>query len=377
MNEYREQLLDLEKRSGPNALSPLGNPLLLDWITIGDEQAAIRLLNNGAIPDSKGSGGEYPLQLAVDKDMADAVQLLLSLGADTEVECAGCPTPLYRASRDGKDSLVRILLSGPCQVDRASFANETPLMAACESGHLSTVELLLKHGADLNSVSASGWTPLIHAGIGGHSQIAKCLLEHDANPSIRDQNGYNATDWARIKHDVMVAEGFRELGIPDIYTLDENVSTDSVPNESYDIFVSYKQMHFSDAADSLRSHLIEAGKKVFVDRYELKLDPCLTTDNEVLKVKLARVLKSVKLTIFFEIYWDGTHGEPQLNLNQLNWQMFELLHSRRAVLIAHERMRCDPFIMIPGSKLDTATGFSYQDYQSLSQSILTNYFDGI
>jgi hypothetical protein len=98
-------------------------------------------------------------------------------------------------------------------------------------------------------------------------------------------------------------------------------------------------------------------------------------DDEDLKVILSRVLKTVTLTIFFELYWDGTHGEPELNFDRINWQMFELLNSRRAIMISHERKLCQWLVMIPGRKLDTEGGFAFDDYPSLAAFILANILD--
>jgi ankyrin repeat protein len=247
-------------------------------------------------------------------------------------------------------------------------------MSACECGNIEIVKILISAGADLNKASSSGMTPLIYAGMSGDSFIAEILLKHGANPSTRDSSGYNATDWARKKYDGMVAQGFRNLGITDFYDLDCDLQIKSDSDKAYDVFVSYKHLHFTIDADEIRNSFIQLKKNVFVDRYELSLNNQKQLNDEVLKWKLKNALDKTSLTIFFEIFWDGSHGEPKYSSQHLNWQYFELLNSNNAVLLSPERNKCQPLIMSHGKRLKTAKGFKYDNYSDLSRKLVKMYF---
>ncbi len=376
MDHYGRTLTQLETEVGPNAIGLSGAPIIAERLSRRESEAVCRLLDNGADPDSVSGEMETLLQLAVELEMKDVAVRLLSMGVDPDRTLAcHTPTPLFRAARMGSKSFVSLLVDQyGASVDAPSYANETPLMAASEWGYVTVVEMLIRAGADVNASSRSGLTALLHAGIGGHLSVAEVLLKNGANPHVRDRYGNNATDLARKRKDGMVAQGFRNLGMTDHYTLNESVSCDWTPRCTFDVFVSYKQMHFAEDADEIRQILVGLGKQVFVDRYEIDLAPNTHIDEEVLKLMLSRALQDVPLTIFFEIFWDGSHGEPRYCDTRIDWQYFELLNSQNAVLISPKRRVCEPLIMTPGRLLRLGKGFRYNNYSSLCSGLLDRYW---
>lgn len=374
MDPIEKYLNQLELEEGPDAVTITGDPIIIVRIKRREVADVNRLLNKGANPNALAKQQDTLLQLAVEYDLEDVTNRLLSLGVEpNEIQATHTPTPLYRAARSGNQRLIRLLIEHGALVDAPSYADETPLMSACESGHLEVVKELINSGAGISRSSNSGWTPLIHAGMGGHASIAKVLLENGANPGDRDCDGYNATDWARIKHDGMLAQGFRELGITDHYNLDNTLRMESGLTQKYDVFVSYKQIHYLSDSDVIRKIFMQHEKKVFLDRYELNLDSDTLLDNEIVKWKLKRALMNTSLTIFFEKFWDGTHGEPRYSDRRLDWQYFELLNSRRAVLISPDKKVCEPLVMVPGEILRTNEGFVYKNYSALCEQLLRKY----
>lgn len=375
MDSVDEYLNQLELQEGPDAISLTGDPIIIVRIQRREGAEVNRLLDKGANPNALAKNQDTLLQLAIEYGMEDVSRRLLSFGVDpNEIHATHTPTPLFRAARSGNKRLVRLLLEHGALVDVPSYANETALMSACESGHLEVVLELINAGAGINRTCKSGCTPLIHAGMGGHLSIAKILLGNGANPGDRDCNGYNATDWARKKHDGMVAQGFRELGIADHYNLDSRSRIELVSTQMYDVFVSYKHIHYLNDSDEILRIFSEQEKKVFVDRYELKLDGDTLIDDETVKWKLKQALLNTSLTIFFEIFWDGSHGEPRYSDDRLDWQYFELLNSRRAVLVSPERKVCQQLVMVPGEKLRMNEGFAYKNYSGLCERLLRTYF---
>jgi len=375
MDSTKEYLSWLELHEGIDAITDIDDPIIILRVKRREVADVHRLLDKGANPNAVGEGGETLLQLAIEYQMEDVTKRLLILGVDpNEIHASHTPTPLFRAARSDNRTLVKLLIEYGALVDAPSYANETALMNASESGHLEVSKELINAGAGINKSSKSGWTPLIHAGMGGHVSIAELLLNNGANPDARDCDGYNTTDWARKRNDGMVAQGFRNLGITDHYSLDSTLIVKSELSQAYDVFVSYKQMHYKNDSEDIRNILIQQEKKIFVDRYELELDDEAPLDNEIIKWKLKQALLNTSLTIFFEIFWDGSHGEPRYSDNHLDWQYFELLNSRRAVLVSPERRVCEPLVMVPGEKLRTDEGFAYDSYSFLCEQLLKTYF---
>ncbi|HEV2833675.1 MAG TPA: TonB family protein [Pyrinomonadaceae bacterium] len=72
-----------------------------------------------------------------------------------------------------------------------------PLTQAVTSGDASVVSAVLANGADVNERTGGGQTPLILATIFNHTHLIRLLLEAGADPSLRDNLGLNAIDWAQ------------------------------------------------------------------------------------------------------------------------------------------------------------------------------------
>lgn len=87
------------------------------------------------------------LHFAVARSGAAMVKLLLELGADPNARDSGGETPLSMAAFRGRADCVRELLAAKADVNARSKAGWTPLMAAASEGHAEVVRLLLKAGA--------------------------------------------------------------------------------------------------------------------------------------------------------------------------------------------------------------------------------------
>lgn len=364
----------LEAAKGPNAITDTGEPIIVFRAKRRQAADVLRLLKKGADPNVVDEEDETLLNLAVEYEMVEVCKRLLALGVDPNYSCrCETPTALFRAARHGNHAITRLLIEHGASVDATSYADETPLMSACESGHLEVSKVLIDAGAGINKCSKSGRTPLIHAGMGGHASIAAMLINHGADPDFRDCHGCNATDWARKNHDAMVAQGFRVLGIPDKYSIGRLAEIEVEPVSTYDVFVSYRHLHYLSDSEHIRASFYQLGKSVFVDRHELKLDPDRPLSEETIKSKLRRALLNSSLTIFLEIYWDGSHGEERYSDDRFDWQCFELINSKRAVLLSPSRRICEPLVMVPGEKLGVRDGFLYDSYLSLCMQLLRVY----
>ncbi|KAH8370818.1 hypothetical protein KR093_005100 [Drosophila rubida] len=148
---------------------------------------------NGLEPSS----GELALTAAARHGCVDAVNILMSRGAQIEARNRQGYTALWLAVKEGHWNVVEQLLQRGALVDEPlGQARKTPLMIAAEEGHLELLELLLARGAALEAEDHEGFTALSWACLRGHLTAAKCLVEHGCNRQHEDHNGRTALDLA-------------------------------------------------------------------------------------------------------------------------------------------------------------------------------------
>lgn len=117
----------------------------------GDCEEIVRLLNNNrGLARSRGKKGDTPLLLAIRGGHAEAVELLLSRGAN--VNYLG-GVPLYVAVKSGSRRIVRSLLDHGASVNPKNLPGPglTPLHHAVILGDTKMVKLLIERGADVNA----------------------------------------------------------------------------------------------------------------------------------------------------------------------------------------------------------------------------------
>lgn len=222
----------------------------------GHTEMAELLLDQGLDPNRRNrlKGGETPLHIAVEKENAALVRLLVRHGAgllpdhldrspreaydqrkriwtskteaeqQTEAEVRGlldeleimepAPDPFDAAIHGDVETLRALLDAGRFAVDETDIEETTPLLAAAEHGQAACAEVLIAHGADVNHVAqpTSGHevTPLLRAIDERQLPVIKLLLAHgaDVNAAV-DFDG--CTPLMRILRDYNQCEpGFEE-----------------------------------------------------------------------------------------------------------------------------------------------------------------------
>ena len=107
--------------------------------------------------------GNHALHIASRYGMSTAVQLLVDLGAETNVMNKHGQTPLHMAANRKKDcpELCEILLEHAAKIDAVNDDGNQPLHLACKRGNINTGNLLLSHGADRRAVNNREQCPLL------------------------------------------------------------------------------------------------------------------------------------------------------------------------------------------------------------------------
>ena len=163
------------------------NPLVID-----------RLLERGFDPNTPSPKGVPALIVAL-KVPAPNVAALLARHPDLKVEVRNAQdeSPLMLAALRGYVDLCALLIERDADVNKSGWA---PLHYAATESHLAVMQLLLDQHAYIDAASPNGSTPLMMAAMYGNASAVKMLLEAGADPTIKNDLGLTAIDFAeRVK----------------------------------------------------------------------------------------------------------------------------------------------------------------------------------
>ena len=149
------------------ALTRLTGPL---HSGVGGTTAAHVLLEHGASIHAKNKNGQIPLHLASLRQVSSMVELLLKLGAETDVRDNDGMTPLLLALRgqrvysrrveDFEGSVTARLLMHGVDINVRNKNDQTPLHLASQHHLYDSLALLLSLGADVDAQDEDDMTPL-------------------------------------------------------------------------------------------------------------------------------------------------------------------------------------------------------------------------
>jgi len=173
-----------------------------------DDVAEIqRLAQRGFDLNTINRRGEHALFLAMRDDAVKVAGFLLDQpGVQVEVRTPNDESPLMMAALKGRLALATRLIEREAEVNKPGWA---PLhYAATDAGGQAPamVRLLLEHHAYIDAESPNGTTPLMMAAHYGSPTVVKILLEEGADPSIKNQQGLTAIDFARRANRAEVVE---------------------------------------------------------------------------------------------------------------------------------------------------------------------------
>jgi len=130
----------------------------------GDVLAIAELLDGGA--DINAFELMTPLQMAAFNGQIDAVELLISRGADLEVSSPTLGTALHAATSRGYTDVVQTLVTSGADPDSRNEDQYTPLMIAALEQRLGALQALIAAGADVDAIAIAKRSPK-----GGHGNV--------------------------------------------------------------------------------------------------------------------------------------------------------------------------------------------------------------
>ncbi|MBM62365.1 MAG: hypothetical protein CL484_05395 [Acidobacteria bacterium] len=149
-------------------------------------------LARSLLPDSNlnavQSDGATALHWAVYHDDLEMADLLISAGADPDIQNELGVRPLILACQNSNSVLVKSLLDAGAEANFAVGTGETGLMGCARTGNLEAVTALVEAGADVSqSEQGERQTALMWAVAHGHTKVARLLLEHGADVRARSR----------------------------------------------------------------------------------------------------------------------------------------------------------------------------------------------
>jgi uncharacterized protein len=164
-------------------------------ITRDDAQAVTELLQRGFDPNTVDPKGRQGLFLALQLGSLKAADVLIAW-PKTQVEwrSAKDESPLMIAALKGYQEQVRKLIARDADVNKTGW---TPLHYAATAGNVEMIALLLDENAYIDAESPNKTTPLMMAAMYGSTPAVRALLEAGADPTLRNQLGLSAVDFAQ------------------------------------------------------------------------------------------------------------------------------------------------------------------------------------
>lgn len=169
-----------------------------DWFAAvkrDDPKTISELLRRGFDPNTVDPSGRVGLFIALHDGSLKAAEVLVAW-PQTKVEwrSAKDESPLMIAALRGHKEMVRKLIARDADVSKPGWA---PLHYAATGGHLEIMQILLDEHAFIDAESPNKTTPLMMAAEYGSTQAVKLLLDAGADPTLRNELGLSAVDFAQ------------------------------------------------------------------------------------------------------------------------------------------------------------------------------------
>lgn len=154
----------------------------------------LSLLNRGFDPNTVNPKGLSALYLALRDESPKVANALIDWPrTNVEIRTPKDESPLMIAALKGRMDFVKKLIARGADVNKPGW---TPLHYAATGGHLEIMALLLDQNAYIDAASPNGTTPLMMAAEYGSAEAVKLLLDAGADPSLKNQLGLTAIDFA-------------------------------------------------------------------------------------------------------------------------------------------------------------------------------------
>ncbi|KAJ8688119.1 hypothetical protein QAD02_023914 [Eretmocerus hayati] len=181
------------------------------------------LLSAGALPNVVDNEGKTPLVLATSSqgDYGDIVKCLaLADGIDLDLADSKDMTSLHHAALQGKAEIVSILLSAGSEPNiTTKIKKHSPLLSLAidvqnsNEQHEDVIRQLITAGAHIDGTDSLNRTSLHYACLNGDEKMANLLMIYGAEPTVIDQNGFNALFFATMSENIQLVQKLIDAGM--------------------------------------------------------------------------------------------------------------------------------------------------------------------
>ena len=164
-----------------------------------DNGAAISdLLRRGFDPNARDPKGQPALVVALREDSRKAAAALIAAkGLKVEERNAKDESALMLAALRGNLPAARALIQLDADVNKTGWAPLHYAASGTTQDAKAMVALLLEENAYIDAASPNGTTPLMMAVRYGPGEVARLLVDEGADPTLKNELGLTALDFAR------------------------------------------------------------------------------------------------------------------------------------------------------------------------------------
>ena len=164
-----------------------------------DNGAAISdLLRRGFDPNARDPKGQPALVVALREDSRKAAAALIAAkGLKVEERNAKDESALMLAALRGNLPAARALIQLDADVNKTGWAPLHYAASGSTQDAKAMVALLLEENAYIDAASPNGTTPLMMAVRYGPGDVARLLVDEGADPTLKNELGLTALDFAR------------------------------------------------------------------------------------------------------------------------------------------------------------------------------------
>jgi ankyrin repeat protein len=193
----------IEHGADVNGATTIGTAPLHIAATEGNTAAARVLIEAGARTDAPNEINRTPLACAVRMAHRDTAEMLLQRGVDIDERA------LIDAVDSGNVELVELLARYGADLGAPVYGRSLLFRASRRPAARAVWELLLAHGVEVNA-RWRGRTVLMTAARWGSDEFVEFLLAHGADPTLEDDEGRTALDYAREERRGMIQRAIEE-----------------------------------------------------------------------------------------------------------------------------------------------------------------------
>jgi ankyrin repeat protein len=161
-----------------------------------DNATTVRtLLLRGASANARDRNGTPAIVAAAREKSFEVTRTLASLiGTDVDATDPKGENALMLAAFHADLPTVQLLLRRGAEVNKPGW---TPLHYAVTGGSLQITQMLLERHAFIDATSPNSTTPLMMAVRHRRSEIARLLVDEGADPTLKNESGWTAAEYAR------------------------------------------------------------------------------------------------------------------------------------------------------------------------------------